>query len=167
MKFEKITKIEAAERQLKEAIRLSFERRDKLAIHTLAGAAHEILKDLGKKKGVTGLIKNVVGIKEDKRTEYFRLVNHPKNFLKHANRDSENELDFNQMLNEVWLCDAIYLCEEITGKISHEMRIFRAWFMSKHPELSPMTMEQELEVMHSYKEFEDYEFWLKLLDNKK
>ena len=39
--------------------------------------------------------------------------------------------------------------------------------MSKHPELSPMTMEQELKVMHSYKEFEDYEFWLKLLDNKK
>jgi hypothetical protein len=51
-----------------------FAYRDKLAIHTLAGAAHEILKDLGKKKGVTSLIKNVVGIKEDKRTEYFRLV---------------------------------------------------------------------------------------------
>jgi hypothetical protein len=39
--------------------------------------------------------------------------------------------------------------------------------MSKHPEIFLEPMKQKLEIMHSYKDYEDYEFWLNLLDNKK
>jgi hypothetical protein len=37
--FETVTKIEAAERQLRVAIRMFFERKDMIAVHTLACAA--------------------------------------------------------------------------------------------------------------------------------
>jgi hypothetical protein len=47
---ETVTVLEAAERQLRTAIRLFFERRDMIAIHTLATAAQEILRRLGKRR---------------------------------------------------------------------------------------------------------------------
>src|SRR5688572_12649416 len=50
--FEIVTKLEAAERQLWVAIRLFFERRDAIAVHTLAAAAHSVLVDLARPRGV-------------------------------------------------------------------------------------------------------------------
>ena len=40
--LELVTKLEAAERQLRVAIRLFFERKDMIAVHTLTAAALEI-----------------------------------------------------------------------------------------------------------------------------
>ncbi len=58
IKVEKVNKIEAARRQLVEAITLFFERRDPIAIHTLIGASHQILYDLAKGKGDTSIFKD-------------------------------------------------------------------------------------------------------------
>ena len=44
--FEMVTRLEAAERQLRVAIRMFFERKDMIAVHTLAAAALQILDDL-------------------------------------------------------------------------------------------------------------------------
>ena len=49
--FEKLTKLEVAERQLRVAIRLFFERKDAVAVHTLAAASRDLLNDLAKRKG--------------------------------------------------------------------------------------------------------------------
>ena len=46
-----VTKLAAAERQLREAIRMFFEQRDELATHTVASAAYRILRDLLAKTG--------------------------------------------------------------------------------------------------------------------
>ena len=45
-RFEIVTKLQAAERQLWVAIRLFFEGRDAIAVHTLAAAAHSVPVDL-------------------------------------------------------------------------------------------------------------------------
>ena len=46
-----INKLEAARRQLDTAIRMTFANEDALAIHTLAAAAHGIVRDILRKRG--------------------------------------------------------------------------------------------------------------------
>jgi methylphosphotriester-DNA--protein-cysteine methyltransferase len=48
-----ITKLAAAERQLRAAIRLFFVREDGLAVHTVAAAAYQLLADLKAKRGMS------------------------------------------------------------------------------------------------------------------
>ena len=45
-----VSKVEAARRQIDVAIHMLFSEEDPLAIHTLAGAAFQILRDLADKK---------------------------------------------------------------------------------------------------------------------
>ena len=47
-----VLKLVAAERQLREAIRMFFEQRDELAIHTVASAAYRILRDMKENRGI-------------------------------------------------------------------------------------------------------------------
>ena len=46
-----ITKLAAAERQVKAAIRMFFAREDSLAVHTVAAAGYQLLADLKAKRG--------------------------------------------------------------------------------------------------------------------
>ncbi len=46
-----ITKLSAAQRQLRAAIRMFFAEEDELAIHTVASAAYGLIKDLKRKRG--------------------------------------------------------------------------------------------------------------------
>lgn len=46
-----ISKLAAAQRQLDAAIRMFFKREDELAIHTVAAAAFQILRDVTKQRG--------------------------------------------------------------------------------------------------------------------
>ena len=45
---EKLTKLDVARRQIDEAIRMFFERRDTVSTHTVASAASQVLADFGK-----------------------------------------------------------------------------------------------------------------------
>src|SRR5438132_13620029 len=47
-----VTKIAAAERQLRSAIRMFFAGEDELAVHTLASAAYRLLADLKAERGI-------------------------------------------------------------------------------------------------------------------
>ncbi|MDR4498810.1 MAG: hypothetical protein MRK02_12960 [Candidatus Scalindua sp.] len=47
--FEIVSKLDVARRQLRIAIRLFFERKDCIAIHTLAASAHDVLFPILKK----------------------------------------------------------------------------------------------------------------------
>ena len=47
-----VTKLAAAERQLKAAIRMFFAREDSLAVHTVAAAGYQLLADLKAKRGM-------------------------------------------------------------------------------------------------------------------
>ena len=131
----RVTKISAAERQLKEAIKLFFEERDPVAIHTLTGAAYQILYDLGRKQGTESLLRDSEWIREVSKKEWNQILNSARNFFKHANRDSKKELEFRQEFNSFLLFDAILLYESISKKKTNEGRIFISWFTLKHTDL--------------------------------
>ena len=131
----RVTKISAAEGQLKEAIRFFFQERDPVAIHTLIGAAYQILYDLGRKQGIESLLRDSKWIREERKEEWNQILNSARNFFKHADRDPKKELEFRPEINAFFLFDAILLCESVSKKKTNEGRIFVSWFTLKYPDL--------------------------------
>lgn len=132
---QKVSKLEGAERLLKASVRLFFEEIDMLAVHSLAAAAHEVLRTLLLHEGKTGsFLKDNDYIKPEYAKEYHDLMNRPQNFLKHANRDPKGVLDFYEDGTPFWILDAIGLYTKLTGSMQHrDFFIFFAWFAQQYP----------------------------------
>lgn len=94
--FETVTKIDAAERQLRVAIRLFFERKDMIAVHTLAAAALEVLRQLGASVGFKSIMFDLPDdlIIPEKRKEIVEIFRQAQNFFKHAGKDPNAEMPF-------------------------------------------------------------------------
>jgi hypothetical protein len=92
-----LTKLEAAERQFRQAVSLHFGGVDPVSALTLAAAASEILRDVAKRKGVHHPLHNEVVplVPPGKRKEFRRLIRKPQNFLKHARRDPDAAIALN------------------------------------------------------------------------
>jgi hypothetical protein len=58
----KVSKLDAAKRQLETAIRLYFSDGDPVSIHTLTAAAYNILRDVTKQKGVELMLVKATGL---------------------------------------------------------------------------------------------------------
>ncbi|MFQ5652680.1 MAG: hypothetical protein ACE5IY_22330, partial [bacterium] len=126
-----ISKIDAAERQLKEAIRLVIQNRDPISTHTLACAAHQILYDLARKKGLSSNIKDIVPNR--KKREWFNILNTPYNFFRHANKDTEKKIMFNPTISHFFILDATFLYQNLNNKLFYEGALFRLWFSKHYP----------------------------------
>src|SRR5277367_6470637 len=118
--IERVTKLEAAKRQLNVAIRLFFAREDSLAIHTLAAAAHGILLAIARKHNPEKAINSILNpenprIVPEKRQEYADIVRAAQNFLKHGSRDPEQTFEFKHEPTAYHILDALMLLEAIEG----------------------------------------------------
>jgi len=83
IEFVTLTKLEVAQRQLRQGIRMFFQRADAIALHTVASAAYAILSDLCGHKGIVREIEDsrvleAMGIKED----FIRALRSPQNFIR-------------------------------------------------------------------------------------
>ena len=130
-----VTKTEAAERQLRQAIYLFFERKDPVSIHTLVGAAHEVLHGLAKREGKTSILKDYANIRPEKRCERIRVLNAAPNFFKHADRDPDEILEFCPESTKFLLYDAVEMYFHITETLFKEAFVFRIWFFGRHREI--------------------------------
>jgi len=91
-----ITKINAARRQLIAAIRMYFDEYDKLAVHTVAAAANNLLLDIAKSRGmdvfdygfIAGLYYTVIDMK-DGRINYEQLGSEEREIVDFALEFSE------------------------------------------------------------------------------
>lgn len=118
--FETITKLEAAERQLRVAIRLFFERRDPIAIHTLATAAQEILRALAQPRGIKGIYEHADAlIRPDKKKELIDHLRKAQNFFTHAAKDPGEKLDFFYEATQFYLFDDVLLWTPANGGNNH------------------------------------------------
>jgi hypothetical protein len=91
-----VTKLDAAKRQLRTAIRLWFAEGDPVSIHTLAFAAYEIAHVVSKKRnrGRRDLIFDSLRIKDEYRGEWNKAIKRQADFFKHANRDPDGSIEF-------------------------------------------------------------------------
>jgi hypothetical protein len=133
--IDRVSKLDAARRQLREAILLFFERRDPIAVHTLAAAAHQILHDLGQEKGGVSMLKDNPYIRSEKRGEVINILNAAQNFFKHADRDPDADFEFRPSATPLYIIDAVEMWGELSGSFFKEALIFRLWFLMAHPHL--------------------------------
>jgi hypothetical protein len=134
----RITKIEAAVRQLRTAILLYFSNADEVAIHTLAFAAHEILRQLAKARGIqVGLDSESIekigkGISAREARAFLGVS---ASFFKHSGRNSYDVLMFQPEVNEQFLFEAVCLHVELTGEYHEEFECLRFAAMLRNPHL--------------------------------
>lgn len=120
------TKREVAVRQIDVAIGLLFTDGDPLAIRTVAGAAHEILADLvdSQNAGSSWRAKMIEtsGLKKSAAEQILRRA---QNFLKHADRDPDSNLSFEEEENDHVLFIASLECGELGHQLSFSMQVFQ------------------------------------------
>lgn len=131
----KVSKLDAAKRQLEIAIRLYFNDADPISIHTLACASHTILSDLNKKYGGDPMIASDFLIKDEFKKEISKKMKEARNHFKHADNDPEATIDFNPEINEYFLFDACEKYQDMTSEKVPYFIIYRVWFASKHPNI--------------------------------
>lgn len=149
----KISKLDAARRQLETAILLYFNEADPVSIHTLAAAAHEILRNLGAMTSSPMLLeRSMEQLPPELRDAIQKGMRIPQNFFKHADRDADELLDFAPGLTELALLDAIVKYMELTGEQTLLLRAYEKWFEIQKPEFWAHTSLRDL-TQKAHKEF--------------
>lgn len=132
----KLSKTDAAKRQLETAVRLWFFSQDPVSVHTLTAAAHKVLYDVGKRRGVLITLRNPENIRPEYRRKYHELISRYENFFKHADKDADGLLDFNPDATEIYLFDAVLAYETLTCEITPILGAMKAWGFMRHPNLA-------------------------------
>src|SRR6476660_10353827 len=115
--FITISKLDAARRQLETAILLYFHEGDPVSIHTLACAAHEVIRDFNKatggKRTMTEEIEDL--IKPQMLREYRSTLKKAQNFFKHHRKGQERAtVDLVPHYTQVIILDACYTYRRLT-----------------------------------------------------
>lgn len=98
-----VTKLDAAQRQLRTGLRLWFYDGDPVSIHTLLAASHEIIHRLYRRKGLVNLLFDSDHFNDEYRGSFAKRMKEAPNFFKHANNDDEldKSFSFNPGLNDI------------------------------------------------------------------
>jgi hypothetical protein len=132
----RVSKIDAARRQLDGAIQLWFAEGDPVAVHSLACAAHQIVQDINEQRGNRNahLAENMKAvIKPEHLDEAVALLRKPVNFFKHANRDPYGILEFAPITTLLFVMLAIVGIEELGERKSDSQSAFLSWLMIHKP----------------------------------
>lgn len=126
-----ITRQDIARGQLETAITLWFLEKDVVSIHALAAASHEVLHGLGGKSNPTiiyGELKKAPGSKKQKGKKISE-IRMSQNFFKHANSDRNEVIDFNPVVSEFLMFDAVRCYAGVFDSLTPLMRLFAARFL--------------------------------------
>jgi hypothetical protein len=146
MKKLKISKLDAAKRQLETAIRHYFSNGDPVSIYTLTAAAYNVIRDLNAKRGGKPLImkeQSVDRIKKGYEKEFRRKINEAENFFKHADRDHEDTIDFNPDQTEMLMFEACSVYYKLSGELPPLFKLYEGWFIANHQSLFNFPEEQQ------------------------
>ena len=125
----RITKLDAARRQLETAINLYFHEGDQVSIHTLGCAAHEIIETVNRKGGGTPTLKESWkdSIKPEHVKTFYKALNPARNFFKHADRDADDAIQFAPFASEILILDACWTYRRVTGERLPMLDVFAMW----------------------------------------
>jgi hypothetical protein len=123
----KISKVDAARRQLDCAISLWFRDGDTVSIHTLVSAAFEIIQDLNSKVGNKDItmIEMARRLAKPEHVEtVMQLMRKPMLFFKHADRDPHEILEFAPEVSEflmIFAMRGLFLLGEQTSDLQQAL----------------------------------------------
>jgi hypothetical protein len=128
-----VQKIDAARRQLDEAIRLWMEGRDPLAIHTLTMAAFGVLYDVAEHQGLLREDDPLILLLSRLGHRRFRRL---ANFLKHADKDPISSCIEPPIAEHEWRIGfALLLYRLLVSDLTPEMGAFHLTMLGTYPEL--------------------------------
>jgi hypothetical protein len=136
----KLRKIDAAEANLKFAVRLFFARAHPVAVETLNAAASGVLRGLGEKHGIQSYLHDSDLIRDEHRGEWISILHKAQNFFKHADKDSEAELDYDPKMLQFLILETCHLYRYLASEKYlryHQLKeaiCFEVWFSCKYPE---------------------------------
>lgn len=129
------TKPEAAVRQIDVAIGLLLTDGDPLAVRTLAGAAHGILADLAENQNRRSSWRaKMIEDSGLSKKDALQILNAAQNYLKHADRDADSTLSFDEEENDDLLFIASLECGELGHQLSFSIQAFQIWYLALYPE---------------------------------
>lgn len=133
---DKISKMEAARRQLQAAVGLFFDEGDDVAVHTLVAAARQVLVDLLKRQGKTLRLEEHLKKQytPEGQSRWHKARAQAENFFKHAQRDPAAGLEFNPAQTHFLLLDCVEAYSVLARRSLHELRAFTAWFLLEYPD---------------------------------
>ena len=151
----RISKIEAAKRQLDMAIRLLFNDCDPVAVHTLVGAASVIISDLvDKQHPDKSWDRFAQEANKITASEYFQIMRKPQNFLKHARNDAEATLDFDPVDTESVAFWAVMNLGNF-GLLSIEAQVLQLWWLACHAPILDPNVEPDNRVLEVFGDLRD------------
>jgi hypothetical protein len=124
--------LEAAARQLDEAIRMLFQGRDIIAVHTVAAAAEGILDDVAASRRLFRLFDF---IRPERQKEFREAVRRAQNFFKHADRNPNDSLDFSTEQTHHVIFNAVLLTGLLGIQHSFERGVFAGWYFVEYPDV--------------------------------
>ena len=132
----RISKLEAARRQLDTAIWLWFAEKDPVAIHALAHAAHQIIHDINEKKGKPGeMLYKSSTIKPEFRGMVDKKIREAGNFFKHADTDPDDVVEFSPQEAEGHIMFSIMGLIYIGERPSDLAETISLWFSIHEPDM--------------------------------
>lgn len=162
-----ITKIEAAERQFRQAVRLHFGGTDPVSALTLAAAACEILRGVAEHQGVYHPYHNEILplVPPEKQKKFFHLFKAPQNFLKHATDDPDESMTLNPEFTEYLLFEAARAHSALVGYDTPETRVVMMWFCCKYPDVIRDGPDKDAVTFpHARPTLERPDLWLATID---
>jgi hypothetical protein len=131
----RVNKMDAARRQLDAAIRMTFGGADPIAVHSVAAAGHQIIRDICKSRGdIEGYHRFTDWISPGQKKQFWQAINRSANFFKHADKDANTIHEMNEEETDSIIVFASRLYGELGFTPTFEMRCFSAWFTMCHPE---------------------------------
>ncbi len=122
-----LTKIDAAEAQLKTAVRMYFQDDHLAPIYTLANAVREVVGQVGKHLEIETVQKEIAVARGMKVEEMIRPLSKTANFFKHADRDPTGTIDLEDDDVEIVLFFACHDFGRVAGGMPVEAQVFEAW----------------------------------------
>ena len=129
-------KLEAAARQLDAAIHLFFANGDAVAIHSLAVAANNVFADVAEAKNAGVSWRTRVRDDSGLSMRELKAMFHEEwNFFKHADRNPDAVLSFNERLGQDFIFMATLDCGDLRPTTC-PMQAFQIWYIAANPRSS-------------------------------
>ncbi len=151
----RVSKLDAARRQLDCAIELWFADQDAVSIHTLAAAAHQIIYDINKKRGGRDLFFDSIVIRDEYRGEFVALVKKDMNFFKHADKDAEGITEFIPLGSIMFMLFSTIGLQQLGERLNDVENTFVNWLILHHPNWIREAYREKLEQAFSIQYLEE------------
>ncbi|RCK46596.1 hypothetical protein [Thalassospira profundimaris] len=153
-----------ARQQLLTAIQLFFDNSDPVSVHTLAGAASEILSDLCEQAGEQPFHSAVIASNPRiDQNRYFKARNLYRNAFKHVGRTKDEKTrndvarnQFSDMQNDLLLFTCVEDYLRLVKRSPAEFQAMHLWFIAAYPDRlkTPKLEASSLNLLNNLHEIE-------------